>query len=73
MSEREVISQLMSAKKDTRLVLRRNATGLKRGDVVKSAGGVWIVSGWIARSGDAVLRRGQLRDRATNSQPQAHE
>jgi hypothetical protein len=52
---REVPSRLLSAKKDTRLVLRRDAEGLKRGERVRSVGTFWKVDGFIHRTGDVVL------------------
>ncbi len=51
----EVTSRLLSAKKNTRLVLRRDAEGLTTGTLVRSHGETWCVQGRIARSGDVVL------------------
>lgn len=51
----EVPSRLLSGKKGTRLVLARDATGLRLGQRVKSAGDFYEVQGRIARTGDVVL------------------
>jgi hypothetical protein len=55
MSDTEVLSRLLSGKKNTRLVLRRNADGLTTGALVRSVGALWRVQGRITRTGDVVL------------------
>jgi hypothetical protein len=51
----EVLSRLLSGKKGTRLVLARDAAGLRLGQRVKAAGDFYEVQGRILRTGDVVL------------------